>query len=409
MDRSVGGGGADRGVADGPTLRSGTAVSSSASAGASVGISDGAAPPARLHRMARPTPHDRWLPPPAEARLGGPDKAAPCFVITVDVEEEFDWSRPFARSGHGLETLPLLAPAHERLCGAGARIDYLVDWPVADDGRLPDILGRAVAAGEARVGAQLHPWVNPPFAEAVSVPNSFAGNLPPLLEAEKIGALTRRITTALGRAPRVYRAGRYGLGASTFGTIAALGYVCDTSIRSGFGYHRQHGPDFRAMPAWPWRTPDGPVELPPTTLLLGALTALGPLASTIYHRLAVPNSLTAAALARARLVERVPLTPEGVPADRACAAIDAAIEAGLPILNLSFHSPSLAPGHTPYVRDAGDLATFWAWWDRVLAHLARRGVRGCLVEDAVGALHAACQAPGGSANAAAVQGPVAQR
>jgi hypothetical protein len=43
-------------------------------------------------------------------------------------------------------------------------------------------------------------------------------------------------------------------------------------------------------------------------------------------------------------------------------------------LTLSFHSPSLVPGHTPYVRDSADLAAFHDWWDRVFAHLDRRGI-----------------------------------
>jgi hypothetical protein len=44
------------------------------------------------------------------------------------------------------------------------------------------------------------------------------------------------------------------------------------------------------------------------------------------------------------------------------------------LLLFSFHSPTLSPGHTPYVRDDADLARFYHWWDTVLDHLARRGV-----------------------------------
>ena len=44
------------------------------------------------------------------------------------------------------------------------------------------------------------------------------------------------------------------------------------------------------------------------------------------------------------------------------------------MLNFSFHSPSLQPGNTPYVRSQADLDLFYRWWDVVLGHLARRGV-----------------------------------
>ena len=84
-----------------------------------------------------------------------------------------------------------------------------------------------------------------------------------------------------------------------------------------------------------------------------------------------------AVLARAGLLQRIPLTPEGIPVAEALEAIRVAVGEGLRVLNFAFHSPSLAPGHTPYVRDDADLAAFWTWWDRVLAELDRLGVRPC--------------------------------
>ena len=54
-------------------------------------------------------------------------------------------------------------------------------------------------------------------------------------------------------------------------------------------------------------------------------------------------------------------------------------------ISFSFHSPSLEPGHTPYVRDAADLARFWTWWDGVLNLLAREGVQPASAEQLVAA------------------------
>jgi hypothetical protein len=51
------------------------------------------------------------------------------------------------------------------------------------------------------------------------------------------------------------------------------------------------------------------------------------------------------------------------------------------VLNFSFHSPSVAPGHTPYVRDAADLARFFRWWDAALDLLDRLGVRPASLDD----------------------------
>jgi len=66
-------------------------------------------------------------------------------------------------------------------------------------------------------------------------------------------------------------------------------------------------------------------------------------------------------------------------------AIAVAIGEGARLLNFSFHSPSLVPGNTPYVRDASDLARFWSWWDRVLAELDRRGVRSASLNEVIAA------------------------
>ena len=80
------------------------------------------------------------------------------------------------------------------------------------------------------------------------------------------------------------------------------------------------------------------------------------------------------ALSRTGLLDRIPLTPEGVSVSEAIRGIDTAIAEGLPVLVLSFHSPSLVPGNTPYVGDDAQLDEFYDWWRAVFAHLARRGI-----------------------------------
>ena len=97
-------------------------------------------------------------------------------------------------------------------------------------------------------------------------------------------------------------------------------------------------------------------------------------------------------MSRARLISRVPLTPEGVPVRDAIAAIDALIEEGVRVLNFSFHSPTLEPGHTPYVRSEADRTAFYQWWDAVLAHLARRGVAPASLDQLLAAVPARAEA-----------------
>ncbi len=258
---------------------------------------------------------------------------------------------------------------------------------------------RLIEDGRSAIGTQLHPWVNPPFEEEVSPYNSFAGNLPAALEAAKLAVLTHAIASAFGARPLVYRAGRYGIGPDTFAALVRLGYRADTSMRSCYDYSPESGPDFSAIPNHAFRTgPDGQiVELPLTTVFTGALRRGG---ASLHRRLGgLPRGRGIAA--RLNLLSRIALTPEDMPLHDALEAVRVAVGEGVRLLNFSFHSPSIEPGHTPYVRDAADLAAFWRWWDAIFALLARLDVAPASLAEL---LDAACGAAPSSATAAGAGG-----
>ncbi|MDB5703382.1 MAG: WalW protein [Sphingomonas bacterium] len=310
------------------------------------------------------------VPPPATADLvAWPDDFGTRFTIFVDTEEEFDWDAPLERDNHAVSHIVALPEAHRRFAGRGVPLTYMVDYPIATDPQAIDVLRAVTADGVSAIGTQLHPWVNPPFDEALTPFNSFAGNLAEALEAAKIDLLTDAIATAFGQAPRAYRAGRYGIGPATLGLLAARGYALDSSMRSTYSYAEEGGPDFAAIGNQAFRA-DGIVELPLTTVFTGLARRAG---IGLYNGLArVPKGR--GIFARAHLLSRVALTPEEMPLADAREAVAVAVGEGVRVLNFSFHSPSVAPGHTPYVRDAVDLAAFHHWWDRILDDLDRRGV-----------------------------------
>jgi len=74
-----------------------------------------------------------------------------------------------------------------------------------------------------------------------------------------------------------------------------------------------------------------------------------------------------------------------VTVEEALRAVDVAVlEDQLPVLILSFHSPSLYPGFTPYVRTEEDLDQLYDWWRVVFERLAAHGVRPSSVRDIMG-------------------------
>lgn len=306
------------------------------------------------------------------------------FILTVDAEEEFDWSKPIAREGHTVHSVTRLARFQEFCENHGVCPVYLVDYPIISSPTAAEILRAAVAAGKAEVGVQLHPWVSPPFVEDVCPYNSFAGNLPAELERAKFRGLRDAIETAIGAPPLIYRAGRYGVGPNTAEILSEGGIAFDTSVRATFDYSTGGGPNFRDFPVTPYwidRT-KGLMELPLTTVYWGLLRQFG---TALYARMwRVPR--LRGALARIGMLERIPLTPEGVTIEEALRGIDIAIDMQLPLLVFSFHSPSLAPGFTPYVRNEDDLDALYDWFRQSFAYLAKRGVRPTKVSELIDAV-----------------------
>jgi peptidoglycan/xylan/chitin deacetylase (PgdA/CDA1 family) len=320
------------------------------------------------------------LPPCDDSRITVPETIGRRFAIFADAEEEFDWKGPFRREATSTEAIDALPHANRFFTDRGCIPTYLVDWPVVANPDSAAAMRAMAGEGACDIGTQLHPWVNPPFDEEITTPNSYAGNLPHALEGAKISTLTAKIERETGVRPLVYRAGRYGVGPNTAALLIEAGYRLDVSVRASFDYRTQGGPDFSAHPVWPWTLGGGLYELPLTATKTGLLR----------EKLSVQEFAPARGfLARTGLFDRVPLTPEGVRLHDALIAIRQLLDSGHQLFSLSFHTPTIVPGHTPYVRNANDLKKFWRWWDGVFNLFAQHGVLPIRSGEIVAALDAA--------------------
>lgn len=296
------------------------------------------------------------------ARL--PDGHPPVLTIVVDTEEEFDWSAPFSRDNVGVTAIAAQPRMHEAVYDRhGVVPTYVIDWPVATTPAAYSVLRRLQDEGRAEIGTHLHPWVSPPYVEEVNTFNSYAGNLPREWEFEKLAHLTKAITDNFGRAPKVFKAGRYGVGPNTAESMARLGYQIDASVVPYTAMTADGGPDFSAHGPDPfWFEADGHtlLELPATAGYAGTLHHWG---AHLYPRLQAGalRALRAPGIAsRLGLLERVKLTPEGYSLDELKAVTRCMLTQGTRFFGLTYHSPSLVPGHTAYVRTDADLKTFIA-------------------------------------------------
>lgn len=299
------------------------------------------------------------------------------FLVTVDTEEEFDWSAPFARENRNTRHVPHLARFQKQCNDNGVKPVYMSNCAIIEDDAALELLGGFVDDGLADIGLHLHPWLTPPFEEEVNDENSYACNLPSDLERQKIKYLAGNLKSRFGLTAQIFRAGRYGAGMHTPDILTDLGIRIDTSVRPRFDYSNQFGPDFSNAAIKPYWLRDNLIELPVTTVFDGNLRRAGDL---LFSRL-FRSSPSHALMAKAGLLERIALTPEGIPLEKAIIGIDRALEEEIGILNFSFHSPSAAIGYTPYVRSQEDQENFYDWWDGVYAHLAKCGVKPITVEE----------------------------
>jgi hypothetical protein len=127
------------------------------------------------------------------------------FVVTIDTEEEFDWTKPLTRTRHRVDTVSRLRKFQQFCEGFGIVPIYLIDYPVATSELAAELLRDAVLAGRAEVGVQLHPWVNLRMRRRLTNITAFqATSL--ALERAKFLKLHATIADNFGAAPMIYRA-----------------------------------------------------------------------------------------------------------------------------------------------------------------------------------------------------------
>ena len=285
----------------------------------------------------------------------------PLLTVVIDTEEEFDWAAPFNRNSRAVDNISHQHLAQELFNKYGIIPTYCIDYPVVEDDVAIGILKEWAEQGECIIGTHLHPWVSPPYNEEVTRANSYAGNLPYEQEKGKLATLTDLIEKKTGQRPEIYKAGRYGAGPNTAQILKELGYKVDTSVVADTNFSHDHGPNFIGLPTQPYwyAVLDGKMlELPNSRGYDGLLARWG---SFLYPKLAGAEglrSLMAGVLVKTGLLERIPLTPEGINAEDQMRMVRRMCAVGNNYFNYAYHSSSLMVGGSPYVNDEQELKLF---------------------------------------------------
>jgi glycosyltransferase involved in cell wall biosynthesis len=290
----------------------------------------------------------------------------PRLYVIVDTEEEFDWNGPLDRKLTSVRSMAAQERAQAIFDSYGLRPIYVLDYAVASQPEGYEPLREIFDRHACAIGAHLHPWITPPFSETVSEYNSYGGNLPPALEEAKLRCLVAAIRNVFEISPIFFKAGRYGIGPSTVETLARLGFAVDFSMLPGADLRLSGGADFRFIEARPCRAIAHDIlTIPMTRGKIGVLAWLpnrmdSLLEFGICRKLRIPGIL-----ARAGLVNVVTLTPEGVSAEEQIRLVRSLTNRGHRVFAMHYHSPSLVPGNTPYVRTERELGEFLSRIERV--------------------------------------------
>jgi hypothetical protein len=284
----------------------------------------------------------------------------PKLVVVVDTEEQFDWSSPFSRTRTAVSHMRHIGRVQRVFDKYGIVPTYVITQTIASqaDGYLP--LREICDDNRCLIGAHVHPWSTPPFQEAVNRFNSFMSNLSPELEEAKLKTITESIAESFGIRPIIYKAGRYGIGPNTANILGELGYLIDTSVCPFMDYSSEGGPDFSHYSPWPYwfGTNRKLLEIPLTVGYEGILRRVAPYFYPALNSPVLRSAHIPGIMARSGFLNRAWLSPEGYTAEEQIRLVRSLYSDGLRTFCLAFHSPSVEPGNTPYVKSQHELDRF---------------------------------------------------
>ncbi len=292
------------------------------------------------------------------------------LIVSIDVEED-DWGDYQRREGCNLTNVGHLPKLQELFDRYEIKPTYLIDYPVAKDDMSIEFFNILIKNGRAEIGSHLHPWNTPPFEEEANKYNSIMTNLPFELKRSKIFALTEIIKKNLSIRPTSFRGGRFCFDHRTLLILSELDYLVDCSVTPFIDWSEDYGGiDFRDYPYYPYKMAIGRVinshhedgvlfEVPvtigfnrtPFNLYNSIYNFLGKKGLRMLHLRGIAHRLG--------LLRKIWLSPELSEFTEMQELSKTFIKMGIPVLNMAFHSTSLVPGLSPFVKTIKDLQEFY--------------------------------------------------
>jgi hypothetical protein len=152
------------------------------------------------------------------------------LVISIDVEEEGLFSGLYPRTPLGVTNVAELARLAFIPRDFGLPLTLLVTYQVARDPAACRVLAEWRDRYGAEIGAHLHPWNTPPFADLPDPEPVRSEKLPRPLLRDKFASLLSQVRAGLMVTPRSFRMGRFDAGPQVFSLLREFGLEVDSSV-----------------------------------------------------------------------------------------------------------------------------------------------------------------------------------
>lgn len=277
------------------------------------------------------------------------------FILSIDTEEEWDWTGPFPKNNCSVENIQKL-PDFQAFCETlNIRPTYFVDYAVADNINAVNALKSFIDKNRCEIGAHLHPWCNPPYFGESGEKESHVINLPISQVEEKLDALIEILIKKLNIIPNSFRTGRWGIDGKILQLLVKKGFQVDSSMYPLYKNKYFNNEKVRLEPYWPdYNNPIDQgaqrniVELPVTA---GFNRSNYSTMLNIYNFVSLPlfNPMhLVGILWHTRLLRKLYLSPETTSGIDMKPLIDSSLINQIPVIHMYLHSSSLIDDATGF-------------------------------------------------------------
>ena len=274
----------------------------------------------------------------------------PKLIVTVDTEEQFDWS-DFQSNKHIVNGTDGVA-AFQSVCNeAGASPLYLLTYPLLENPSVAAFYRSLQEQKAAHCGLHLHQWVTPP-GEFSGEYFSFQKNLPQAAHKAKLHALADLFEKVFGFRANAHRAGRYGIAPADYALLASAGVQYDFSPSAAFDFSNTGGPDFSLHGNRPYFVESNDWKIATTPVCGARAIKRTRLFLSQENR---SNGFLYSMQTRFPVTLPMRLSPEGASLADLQSLTRRLVADKTPVLTFTLHSTSLTPGANAYGKNAEDV------------------------------------------------------